>query len=54
VKAPSSGPVLVLLARAELAAGRRDRAVDALKRAKDAFGGTLPDSAAGLAAELAK
>ena len=43
---------LVLLARAEFAAGRKDRAREALARAAVTNGGTVPENAADLAEEL--
>jgi hypothetical protein len=53
-KGADTGAAFVLLARAELAVGRKDRARDALRRAVEAFGGTLPEDAADLAAQLEK
>jgi Flp pilus assembly protein TadD len=51
-EAPTSGPAALSLARAEHACGRDDKAREALRRARDLLGGTLPASAADLAHSL--
>ncbi|MCE9634281.1 MAG: protein kinase [Planctomycetes bacterium] len=52
VKSPDDGRILLDLARAEFAAGRKDRARDALRRATDAFRSAFPDDIAAAADDL--
>jgi Flp pilus assembly protein TadD len=50
--APNSGRAAFLLARAEHAAGRPEKAREALRRARDLLGDDLPASASALARAL--